>query len=141
LGAATRLAYCHGHRFLKKHRKEVVNMTYANAEERASLIEGLRALADFLECNPEVPTPRSADVMVFPPVSTDIEMKAAIDTIARLIGSDVNDQTASDGHYTAYRQFGPAQYRAVGIPARSLARRAAQMSYAENIVPGHLEEA
>jgi hypothetical protein len=102
----------------------------------------LRDLADFLEGNPEVPAPRWADVMVFPPQSTDIEMKAAIDAIAALIGADINDQTAENGHYTASREFGSVQYKAVGIPARSLARRAAHLPYAENIpTPESTEEA
>jgi hypothetical protein len=137
-----RLAYCHGHRFPHKHRKEVVYMAYSDAEERSSLIAGLRDLADFLEGNPEVPAPRWADVMVFPPQSTDIEMKAAIDAIAALIGADINDQTAENGHYTASREFGSVQYKAVGIPARSLARRAAHLPYAENIpTPESTEEA
>ena len=117
-------------------------MTYSDAEERGSLIVGLRELADFLEGNPKVPAPRWADVMVFPPHGTDIEMKAAIDAIAALVGTDVSDQTAESGHYTASRRFGPVQYKAVGIPARSMARRVAQSSYTENIVlPEHTEEA
>jgi hypothetical protein len=142
LGAAKRLAYCHGHRFRRNIGKEVVYMTYSNAEERGSLIVGLRELADFLERNPKVPAPRWADVMVFPPHSTDIEMKAAIDAIAALIGTDISDQTTENGHYAVSRKFGPVQYRAVGIPARSMARRAAQSSYTENIVvPEHTEKA
>jgi hypothetical protein len=122
--------------------KEVVYMTYSNAEERSSLIAGLRDLADFLEGDPEVPAPRWADVMVFPPHGTDVELKAEIDAIAALIGAEISDQTAENGHYTASRKFGPVEYKAVGIPARSLARRAAQLSYTENIiVPGQTEEA
>lgn len=91
-------------------------MTYANTEERRNLISGLRELADFLERNPEVPAPRWADLMVFPPASTDQEMKAEIDTIAALIGAAINDDTADDGHYTTAREFGTVQYRAIGIP-------------------------
>jgi hypothetical protein len=40
-------------------------MTYGNAEERGSLIAGLRDLADFLEEHPEAPVPWRADVLVF----------------------------------------------------------------------------
>ncbi len=32
-------------------------MTYADSTERAALIGGLRALADYLESNPEIPAP------------------------------------------------------------------------------------
>jgi hypothetical protein len=109
-------------------------MTYASLKERIGLVAGLRDLADFLEENPEVPAPPRADMLVFPPAGTDTEMKAEIDMIAALIGADVNDQTADNGHYTTERAFGPVRYEAVGIPARWRARRAAQMSYTENIV-------
>lgn len=115
-------------------------MTYANAEERGSLISGLRELAEFLEQNPEVPAPPWADLMVFPPASTEQEMKAEIDMIAALIGADVNDDTADDGHYTTGRGFGAVQYRAVGIPARWRALRRARMSYAENIILPETDE-
>lgn len=109
-------------------------MTYASLEERNSLIAGLRDLSDFLEGNPEVPVPRWADVLVFPPERTDQEMKAEIDRIAALIGAGVNDHSGDDGHYAASRKFGPVQYEAVGISADWRARRAARMSYTENIV-------
>jgi hypothetical protein len=98
-------------------------MVYANAGERCSLISGLRALAGFLEDHPEVPAPRWADVLVFPPGSTDRDARTAVDAIAVLIGSEVADETAAGGHYTATRHFGPVQYRAVAIPTR--ARKAA----------------
>jgi hypothetical protein len=114
--------------------KGVIHMTHASLEERSSLVASLRDLANFLEDNPEVPAPRRADVLVFPPSGTDTEMKAEIDRIAALIGADVNDQTADNGHYAAARKFGPVRYEAVGIPARWRARRAAQMSYADNII-------
>lgn len=120
--------------------KGVVHMTYANAGERSSLISGLRELADFLEQNPEVPAPRWADLMVFPPASTDQEMKAEIDKIAALIGADLKDDTADDGHYTTERGFGAVQYRAVGIPARRRALRRAQMPCAENIILPETDE-
>jgi hypothetical protein len=137
-----RLAYCHGHRFPQNIGKEVVYMTYSNTEGRSSLIAGLRDLADFLEGNPEVPAPRWADVMVFPPHGTDVELKAEIDAIAALIDAEISDQTAENGHYSVCRKFGPVEYKAVGIPARSLARRVAQLSYTENIiVAGQTEEA
>jgi len=93
-------------------------MLYASAGERGSLIAGLRALARFLEDHPDVPAPRWADVMVFPPGGTDREAQAEVDTIAALIGSEVKDDTASKGHYTSSRSFGPVEYRAVAIPGR-----------------------
>jgi hypothetical protein len=81
-------------------------MTYSNAQERSSLIAGLRDLANFLEGRPDIPVPLWADVLVFPPVSTDKEMKEEIDRIAALIDTSVKDQIGDEGRYTASRKFG-----------------------------------
>jgi hypothetical protein len=89
---------------------------YANDEERVRLIAGLRDLADFLNQNPGVPVPRGTDVLVFPVEASDAEMFAEIDTIAEMIGSTASDADSPRGHYSAVRNFGPVQYRAVAIP-------------------------
>ena len=89
---------------------------YANDEERVRLIAGLRDLADFLDQNPEVPAPWGADMLVFPTEASDAEMFAEIDTIAEMIGSTASDADSPRGHYSAVRNFGPVQYRAVAIP-------------------------
>src|SRR5258708_29001227 len=112
-------------------------MAHANASERSQLLAGLRALADFLERSSEVPAPRWADVMVFPSISTDDEMRSEIGQIAALIGTEISDQTAGHGHYEAVRSFGPVQYRAVAILKHARERADARDSYARNIiVPG-----
>ncbi len=89
---------------------------YANDEQRVRLIAGLLDLADFLDQNPDVPVPRRADLLVFPPEASDAEMFAEIDTIAELIGSTASDADSPRGHYSAVRDFGPVQYRAIAIP-------------------------
>jgi hypothetical protein len=89
---------------------------YANDEQRVRLIAGLRDLADFLDQNPDVPVPQRADLLVFPPEASDAEMFAEIDTIAELIGSTASDADSPRGHYSAVRDFGPVQYRAIAIP-------------------------
>ena len=89
---------------------------YANDEKRVRLIAGLRDLADFLDQNPRVPVPWGTDVLVFPAEASDAEMFAEIDTIAKLIGSTASDADSPRGHYSAVRNFGPVQYRAVAIP-------------------------
>ena len=90
-------------------------MTYANTSDRDDLIRGLRALADFLSEHPEVPSPRWADLMVFPDGS-DSEIQAEVDEIAAKIGTAITDATHSGGHYSASRAFGPVHYKAVAIP-------------------------
>jgi hypothetical protein len=89
---------------------------YANSEERAALIAGLRDLADFLDQNPQAPTPRQADLLVFPPDGSDAEMFAEIDAIAERLGTTAGDAGSPAGHYSAVRGFGLMQYRAVAIP-------------------------
>lgn len=86
---------------------------YADSTERTRLIAGLRDLAAFRESSPDVPTPRWADVMVFPHNSTDDGNRAEIDVIASRIGAETSEN--GGGHYTASRFFGPVEYRAVAI--------------------------
>jgi hypothetical protein len=88
---------------------------YASAGERARLIAGFRALADFLQDHPDVPAPRWADVMVFPPDGSEEEMRREIDRVAARIGTEPADRTADYGHYAVSRSFGPVEYRAVAI--------------------------
>jgi hypothetical protein len=89
---------------------------YANSEERAGFIAGLRELAEFLNRNPDVPAPCWTDLLVFPPAGSDAEMFAEIDAIAGRIGATATDAGSPAGHYSAFRDFGPVQYRAVAIP-------------------------
>ena len=88
-------------------------MTYANATERRAIISGLRALAGYLESNPDVPAPSYSSVLVFPPDSERAGMRAEIDAIAERIGVEARETVR--GHYVAERSFGPVEYRAVAI--------------------------
>jgi hypothetical protein len=89
-------------------------MTYADPSERAALIGGFRALADYLESNPGVPAPRYADVYAFPPAGDCAAMRAEIDAVAELLGGQARE-TADREQYTVTRSFGPVEYRAVAI--------------------------
>ena len=92
-------------------------MTYSDPTERAALIGGLRALADYLVSNPEVPVPIYSSVHTFPPSDDEwAGMCADIDAIAAPLG--VVAHRAFGGHYVAARSFGPVEYRAVAIPRR-----------------------
>jgi hypothetical protein len=89
---------------------------YADADEREQFISGLRSLAEYLEANPLVPVPRRTDVLVFPANGSDAAMFAEIDMIAERIGTEASAADSPRGHYSAVRDFGPVQYRAVAIP-------------------------
>jgi hypothetical protein len=87
---------------------------YANDDERSRLIDGLRAVAQFLQGHPDIPAPRWADVLVFPPDGPDEEKRAEIDAIAARIDAETNE--SAGGHYSCSISFGPVEYRAVAIP-------------------------
>lgn len=90
-------------------------MIYSTKTQRQALIEGLHALADFLEVNQDVPAPPYAYIMVFPPTASDEEKRREIDAIATIIGSETETETAYH-HYVTSRRFGPVEYRAIAIP-------------------------
>ena len=91
-------------------------MAYARPSQRRALIYGFRALADFLESNPDVPAPEYTDVLVFPPSASDAEKRRQIDVIASRLGSAA-ETFSTYRHYQTSRRFGPVEYRAVAIPA------------------------
>jgi hypothetical protein len=92
-------------------------MTYADSTERAAFISGLRGLVEYLESNPEIPTPIYSTVHTFPPVGDWPAMCAEIDAIAARLG--VATRVTISGHYVAFRSFGPVEYDAVAIPPHS----------------------
>jgi hypothetical protein len=111
--------YCHGSQGSHQNsEKDLMPVTYyAIDDKRDRLIAGLRALAQFLQDHPDIPAPRWADVLVFPPDGPDEQQRAEIDVIASRIGTGT-DESAS-GHYSCSISFGPVQYRAVAIPVNA----------------------
>lgn len=89
-------------------------MTYADSTERAAFISGLRRLSEYLESNPEIPTPVYTTVHTFPPAGDWPWMCDEIDAIAAFLG--VTTRVTISGHYVAVRSFGPVEYNAVAIP-------------------------
>jgi hypothetical protein len=113
-----------------------IPMAYTASENRRGrLVAGLRALADFLENRPEAPAPRWADAMVYVTTGTDAEMRAEVDYIADLIGSQIDAQRLAHGHYRTVRNFGPVQYGAIAVLADARARHEALHSYAGAVTP------
>jgi hypothetical protein len=90
---------------------------YATTTERHELIAGLRALAEFLENHKDIPAPKWTEVMVFPEASTDDAKRREIDRIAAMISAI--PQEGLTGHYKASHKFGPVEYRAIAIPAKT----------------------
>jgi hypothetical protein len=104
------------------------------AVDRATLVAGLRALADFIEANPALPVPSymSAGISIPAPGVNDEEKRAFVDTAAAALGATA-DYVVPSGHYVAARAFGPAEIQAFMIPAAAHARHDALDSYRDSI--------
>ncbi|MEU8269506.1 hypothetical protein AB0B89_20405 [Sphaerisporangium sp. NPDC049002] len=105
----------------------------AHTPDRLAYINGLRDLADFLDTNPDLPTPDNTVTAHYFPRGTGEEIRAQVDHVARLLGSDVDPYALTVGHYATGITFGIAQYRAVGILAAGHTRWAALRSYDDSI--------
>ncbi|WP_067186055.1 hypothetical protein [Microtetraspora niveoalba] len=106
-----------------------------NHDHRSRLVAGLRALADFLEANTEIPIPYSVNVHHFPKRDNDAEMCAEIDAIAARLGSEIDQYGREHGHYSTSITFGPVSYKAVAIVSAARARYEAHDSYYGCIQP------
>lgn len=101
-------------------------------DDRTALVHGLIQLAAFLQANPKVPAPRGVTVHHFIPRGDDDQMRAQLDHLAALLGSDID---AEGGHHCASLFFGPVEYRAVAILADARAKHAAHDSYRGYVTP------
>ena len=98
---------------------------------RTQTITGLRALADFLENNPDIPVREYGDEYTyFTRAENDTTERAEVDRIAAALGETVTDETGRGGHYTVSKTFGRITYTATHIPAKCRTAHAAHMSYA-----------
>nr|WP_055504932.1 hypothetical protein [Nonomuraea pusilla] len=102
---------------------------------RVRLIEGLRALAAYLEDRPELPVPREAKVAVSVLFGTDDEKVAEVKCIAGLTGSSLDPEAPSHGHHTAEVSFGPVRYSVTAITETAFARWDAWWSYHDVVSP------
>jgi hypothetical protein len=106
---------------------------FTDTDRRTAVISGLRDLADFLDTNPDVPAPGGPISISYYPLGADEEIRAQVDHVARLLGSDVDAHELTLGHYSTGITFGIAEYRAVGLLASSRARWAAKTSYEHSV--------
>ena len=91
---------------------------YASADERARLIAGFRALADFLQDHPDVPAPYWADVMVFPSRLRRRRDARRNRPDRRAHRNRTRRPHGRSAAITQHRgNFGPVEYRAVAICA------------------------
>jgi hypothetical protein len=103
---------------------------------RTKVITGLRQLADYLDTHPDLPVARYGwDCHVYTDQTSDTDARAEVDTIAAVLGVNVDDRTSQRGHYTAARTFGLVTYEAVHVPAQRMADHNALMSYSGCVQP------
>jgi hypothetical protein len=102
---------------------------------RARFIRALRDLADYLDQNMTIPVPAHGATLLLHASSADDGGRAQVDRIAKLLGADVNDDTACGGHYWAARAFGPIGYQIVAITGAYSATHDALMSYRGSVIP------
>lgn len=114
----------------------MTRLTFPHPATRAQITDGLRQLADYLDTHPGIPlSPYGWDLLVSTRCDNDTEGRAEIDRIAAILGVPADDDTASRGHYTAARSFGPVRYFAYHIPAYQKARFTSDTDRAEDQPP------
>jgi hypothetical protein len=108
---------------------------------RAQVIDGLRALADFLDTNPDVPTNSWASISYSVSAAnmnkgyvSDDEERAEVDRVAAILGVTPELQ-ADGGHYTAMRAFGPVEYHVTAITEECMAKVHASDTYYGQVTP------
>lgn len=97
---------------------------------RIGVIQGLRALADELAQQPDLPVPFIAEMTYCAIADSDAEQIAEIDRIAAILGETPIDE---DGHYRVTRRFYSVEYRAFAISEEASRRYLAQTSYRDSV--------
>lgn len=98
--------------------------------DRDALIAGLIALAGFLKAHAQVPTSVSpVTIRAFPANGSDDDMRAEVDKVAALLGTEIDPDHLPYDHYMTGIDFGPVRYEFTAILATARARHAAADSY------------
>lgn len=93
---------------------------FANEQQRAEYLKGMRDLLDYLEAHPEVPTPTS-EALQLSTYGTNEETVATVDEFADLVGVK---PFRSGAHYYAELKFGPVTFFCVAIRKRAPRKKA-----------------
>ncbi|MBF8186252.1 hypothetical protein ITP53_10940 [Nonomuraea sp. K274] len=105
-------------------------------DHRRALINGLLNLAIFLETHPDVPISISpVAIRAFPAKGPDDQMRAEVEKVAALLGTEIDPAHVPHGHYMTGIDFGPVHYEFIAILAAARALHAAQDSYRDCITP------
>lgn len=110
-------------------------MFSTDSDARQAFIHSLRALADYLACEPGIPVPLYGTTILLHLDGADCGGREQVDALAAQMGSLVQDDTGECGHYTTEKSFGTVAYCAVAIPDAATARYRAQDSYWGCVTP------
>ena len=108
---------------------------WTETENRNAVIDGLRALADFLVEHPDMPVPRYPELMVNVIAASDEEERAEVDRIAGIL--DVTPAlNAAETHYRARAAFGPLEVTVVAITEQAMTHYNARAWRLDAVHPG-----
>ena len=107
---------------------------------KGRFIRALRELADYLDRHPAIPVPKYGVRLTLSASSAEGGGRAQFDRLAKLMDSDINDETGRGGHYWAVRNFGPIGYEIVAIPELAMARHRAADTYYGCVTPDPLPD-
>ncbi|MEV0312299.1 hypothetical protein [Nonomuraea fuscirosea] len=111
------------------------------SNDRDALIAGLIAVAGFLKAHPQVPTSIAPVIIrAFPVNGPDDEMRAEVDKVAAVLGTEIDADHLPYDHYMTGIGFGPVRYEFIAILAAARARHAAVDSYRECIQTDDTQE-
>lgn len=103
-------------------------MSTLNPDDRAAFIDGLVALACFLEAHPDVPVPSYGAKIYVTTCGSDDESVATVDAAAAVLGAAASWNGTST-HYDVACAFGPVKYGVIAITRAHMAAYDARHSY------------
>ena len=107
-----------------------------SSEARQAFTRSLRELADHIDRHRALPVPAHGATIVLHADAAEDGGRAQVDYIARLLDTEVCDETATGGHYSAARAFGVIGYQITSIPGPVMATHRALQSYHGSVTPG-----
>ena len=104
-------------------------------EARQAFTRSLRELADYIDQHRAMPVPAHGATILLHADAAEDGGRAQVDYIARLLDTEVCDEIATGGHYSAARAFGVIGYEMTSIPELARATHRALWTYHGSVTP------
>lgn len=108
-------------------------MLTISAAEREAFINGLRALADYLDTYVDIPVPVYGTRIAVS--AREVEDGGDIEVMDAAVAMICNYKETANGGMETSRAFGPVVYKVFALPKESLARFEAESTYRGCITP------